>query len=223
MRPWPRTTAPSTLEQRSLASGEGFVDLSHRDVLRIAGRRPPHVAALPHHAAPLDGLAPRTWTLRARPESRKVTSSTPSAGYDDGGSFTAHTEPGAGAALVEWLERMRFMTRVEVSLVDDLAVTWWRPDRHAVARGHLGLRPRCPRDRLTDVRRRGRSGVRPVGLRGAAHRTRRASLSGSTPTSGRSRTRSAGSARRCTSTRAATAARRRSPASTRWVVRRAGS
>src|SRR6478736_207290 len=40
-----------------------------------------------------------------------------------------HTEPGHAAALVEFLDRMRFMMRVEVSDVTaDLAVTW-RP-RH---------------------------------------------------------------------------------------------
>ena len=63
------------------------------------------------------------------------------AGVDDGEAFTAHTEPGAGAALVEWLERMKFMTRVEVSLADDLAVMW-RPGDGA---GRYDL---VPRDRL---------------------------------------------------------------------------
>jgi folate-binding protein YgfZ len=50
-------------------------------------------------------------------------------GTDDGAAFTLHTEPGAGAALVEFLERMKFMTRVEITDVTaELAVTW-RPSR----------------------------------------------------------------------------------------------
>ena len=56
------------------------------------------------------------------------------AGVDDGEAFTAHTEPGAAAALVEFLDRMRFMMRVEVAdVTDELAVTW-RPARGRRAR-----------------------------------------------------------------------------------------
>ena len=44
---------------------------------------------------------------------------------DDGEAFTAHVEPGAAAPLVEWLDRMRFMMRVEVEdLTEELAVAW---------------------------------------------------------------------------------------------------
>ena len=50
-------------------------------------------------------------------------------GVDDGEAFTAHTEPGRRGALVEWLDRMRFMMRVEVTdLTAELAVMW-RPAR----------------------------------------------------------------------------------------------
>jgi tRNA-modifying protein YgfZ len=46
-------------------------------------------------------------------------------GVDDGEAFTAHVEPGEATALVEWLDSMRFMMRVEVAdVTDDLAVTW---------------------------------------------------------------------------------------------------
>jgi folate-binding protein YgfZ len=38
-------------------------------------------------------------------------------GIDDGETFWAHTEPGAGEALATFLDRMRFMMRVEVALV----------------------------------------------------------------------------------------------------------
>ncbi len=48
-------------------------------------------------------------------------------GFDDGTSFTAHVEPGQATALVEWLDRMRFMMRVEVADVTDEVATTWRP------------------------------------------------------------------------------------------------
>ena len=109
-------------EQRTLVGGDGFVDLSHRDVLRIAG--PDRLTWLHNLTTQffLD-LAPGTWTqaLVLSPQGHVEHEFT---GVDDGEAFIAHTEPGAGAALVEWLERMKFMTQVEVSLVDDLAVMW---------------------------------------------------------------------------------------------------
>ncbi len=68
-------------------------------------------------------------------------------GYDDGEAFTAHTEPGAGAALVAFLDRMRFMMRVEVAdVTDELAVTW-RPG--ANAEGPYAGYEIVPRDQLT--------------------------------------------------------------------------
>src|SRR5690606_7417480 len=66
-------------------------------------------------------------------------------GVDDGETFTAHTEPGRGAELVQWLDRMRFMTRVEVAMVDDLAVCW-RPGASEEEDGTFDL---VPTDRLT--------------------------------------------------------------------------
>ncbi len=104
-------------EQRTLLSGEGFVDLSHRDVLRITG--PDRLTWL--HALTtqfLEGLAAGTWTdvLLLSPQGRIEHDFS---GVDDGETFWAHTEPGAGAALIEFLDRMRFMSRVEVAAVDD--------------------------------------------------------------------------------------------------------
>src|SRR5918993_394368 len=126
-------------EQRSLARGDGFVDLSHRDVVRISG---PERLSWLHNLTTqyFDGLAPGAWTqaLVLSPQGHVEHAFT---GVDDGEAFTAHTEPGAGAALVEWLERMKFMTRGEISLVDDLAVMW-RPGEHG---GRYDL---VPRDRL---------------------------------------------------------------------------
>ncbi len=110
-------------EQRTLESGEGFVDLSHRDVLRVEG--PDRLTWL--HSLTTQyflDLAPQTWTdaLVLSPQGHVEHAFS---GYDDGEAFVAHTEPGAAAALLEFLERMKFMTRVELSdVTDTLAVTW---------------------------------------------------------------------------------------------------
>lgn len=126
-------------EQRTLAGGDGFVDLSHRDVLRISG--PDRLTWLHSLTTQFfDGLAPATWTqaLVLSPQGHVEHAFT---GVDDGETFTAHTEPGAGEALVGWLGRMVFMTRVEVAPVDDLAVMW----RPGDGSGRFDL---VPRERL---------------------------------------------------------------------------
>ena len=79
-------------EQRSLASGDGFVDLSHRDVLRIAG--PDRLSWLHNLTTQyFEGLAAGTWTqaLVLSPQGHVEHAF---AGVDDGEAFTAHTEPG---------------------------------------------------------------------------------------------------------------------------------
>ena len=118
------------LEQRTLESGEGFVDLSHRDVLRISG--PDRLTWL-HNLTTQHflELAAKQWTgaLVLSPNGHVEHAFY---GYDDGEAFVAHTEPGQAAALVEFLERMKFMTRVEIAEVtDELAVTW-RPRASSV-------------------------------------------------------------------------------------------
>jgi folate-binding protein YgfZ len=102
-----------TVEQRRLEKGEGFVDLSHRDVLTVTG--PDRLTWLhsltTQHLERLEpGLA--TEGLVLTPQGRIEHAFE---GVDDGTTFWAHTEPGAGAALVTFLDRMRFMTRVEVA------------------------------------------------------------------------------------------------------------
>ena len=107
-------------EQRTLEAGQGFVDLSHRDVVRVAGPdRLGWLHSLTTQA--FEGLAPGVWTqaLVLSPKGHVEHAFT---GVDDGESFTAHTEPGAGAALVGFLDSMRFMMRVQVGLVDDMSV-----------------------------------------------------------------------------------------------------
>ncbi len=103
------------LEQRALEAAEGFVDLSHRDVVRVSGPdRLGWLHSLTTQA--FEGLPPGVWTqaLVLSPQGHVEHAF---AGVDDGQAFTAHTEPGAGPALVGFLDRMRFMMRVEVTLV----------------------------------------------------------------------------------------------------------
>jgi len=110
-------------EQRTLEAGDGFVDLSHRDVVRITG--PDRLTWLHSLTTQfLENLAPNlpTAALILSPQGHVEHAMY---GVDDGESFTAHVEPGQGKALVEWLDRMRFMMRVEVvDVTEELAVTW---------------------------------------------------------------------------------------------------
>lgn len=112
-------------EQRRFLTGDGFVDQSHRDVITVSG--PDRLTWL--HALTtqfLEGLTVGRWTevLILTPQGRIEHAFS---GYDDGESFWAHTEPGAGPELVAFLDKMRFMSRVEVGLdTEQFAVvsTW---------------------------------------------------------------------------------------------------
>lgn len=110
-------------EQRSLAAGAGYVDLSHRDVVTVTGSdRLTWLHALTSQY--LEGLRPGTSTtallLSPTGHVEHVLY-----GVDDGETFWLHTEPGAAPALVAWLRSMVFMSRVEVSDVTaDHAIVW---------------------------------------------------------------------------------------------------
>ncbi len=100
-------------EQRHLAAGTAEVDLSHRPVVRVAGPdRLSWLHSLTSQA--LDGLAPGvpTETLVLSPHGHVEHHL---ALVDDGEQVLAHVEPGTSDALLAWLDRMRFMLRVEVS------------------------------------------------------------------------------------------------------------
>jgi hypothetical protein len=113
------------VEQRTLESGEGFVDLSHRGVVRVSG--PDRLTWLHSLTSQhLEQLPPgvATGALVLSPQGHVEHAMF---GSDDGEAFTAHVEPGAAPALVEWLDRMRFMMRVEVADVTDELAVVWRP------------------------------------------------------------------------------------------------
>src|SRR4026209_347909 len=99
-------------EQRALENRDGFVDLSHRDVVRIEG--PDRLTWLHSLTTQhLESLAPGV-TLPGRALAPQGPGEHACVGSDDGAAFTLHTEPGRAAALVEFLERMKFMMRAEV-------------------------------------------------------------------------------------------------------------
>ena len=99
------------VEQRALESGRGFVDLSHRGVLRIGGKdrlsllhtlTTQHLSELKPHEA--------TETLLLDPNGRIEY-----ALYlvDDGEPVWAHVEPSAAEPFAAFLTKMRFMLEVE--------------------------------------------------------------------------------------------------------------
>ncbi|WP_214413818.1 CAF17-like 4Fe-4S cluster assembly/insertion protein YgfZ [Sphaerisporangium fuscum] len=100
-------------EQRALAAGEAMVDRSDREVVRISG--PDRLSWLNSLTSQkLDTLTPGTPTetlfldAQGRLEHHLTL-------VDDGESVWAHVEPGTSAALIAFLEKMRFMLRVEVA------------------------------------------------------------------------------------------------------------
>ncbi len=100
-------------EQRLLAEGLACVDLSHRNVLTVTGAdRLSWLHSLTSQQ--LSGLSPR--------ESKETLILSPKGHIehalhvvDDGESTWLTTEPGSGAAVLSWLDSMRFMLRVELS------------------------------------------------------------------------------------------------------------
>ena len=108
-------------EQRTIGESAGVVDRSNRGVVRITGPdRLSWLHSLTTQA--LDGLAPgaAAQALVLSPNGHVEHHLTLT---DDGTAVWAHVEPGTAAALVEFLESMRFMLRVEVAdLSQDYAV-----------------------------------------------------------------------------------------------------
>ncbi|MDQ1464848.1 MAG: tRNA-modifying protein YgfZ [Actinomycetota bacterium] len=110
-------------EQRQLAKGAAFVDLSHRAVVRISGSD--RLSWLHNLTTQkLDALAPGA--------SAEALILSPLGHVehhlqlvDDGESTWAHVEPGAVDALVGFLTSMRFMLQVDpTDVTPDWAVVW---------------------------------------------------------------------------------------------------
>ncbi|GAA3122007.1 folate-binding protein YgfZ [Planomonospora alba] len=104
-------------EQRTFLAGEAMVDRSNREVVRISG--PDRLSWLNSLSSQkVDDLEPgrATETLLLDAQGRVEHHL---ALVDDGEAVWAHVEPGASAGLVAYLEKMRFMLRVEVTDVTD--------------------------------------------------------------------------------------------------------
>jgi folate-binding protein YgfZ len=112
-------------EQRLLEAGTAVVDLSHRGVVSVTG--PDRLSWLhsltTQHLERLErGVGVTTLLLSPQGHIEHVLY-----GVDDGETFWAHTEPGAAPALVTWLDRMRFMMRVEVvDRTAEIGLVWSR-------------------------------------------------------------------------------------------------
>jgi tRNA-modifying protein YgfZ len=165
-------------EQRRLDAGAGFVDLSHRGVVRVAG---------PDRLSWLHSLTTQHLTALAPGQAAEALLLSPHGHVehalylvDDGEAAWMHVEPGTAADLVAFLDSMRFMLRVEVAdLTADYALVWTppgapAPDCRARVADH-GRETFLPRAELADW---GRSQPEPAGLwayealRIAAHRPR---------------------------------------------------
>ena len=127
-------------EQRATEESAGVVDRSNRGVVRITGLdRLSWLHSLTTQA--LDGLAPgaSAQALVLSPNGHVEHHLTLT---DDGAATWIHVEPGTAAALVEFLESMRFMLRVEVADVsqDHAVLTVLGPGASDIAAGLEGVR-----------------------------------------------------------------------------------
>lgn len=168
-------------EQRALADGSGFVDLSHRGVLTVTGaERLPWLHLL---------LTQHVENLPARQATEALVLSAHGhiehALYlvDDGTTTWIHVEPGTQGALLAYLESMKFFYQVEaVDASDAYAVVHLPagsiatvPAEWAVRETPYGREVFVPREQLADFT--GKVG-RPIGalaleaLRIEAHRPR---------------------------------------------------
>ncbi|MFB7106839.1 CAF17-like 4Fe-4S cluster assembly/insertion protein YgfZ [Streptomyces hydrogenans] len=108
-------------EQRALADGSGFVDLSHRGVVAVTGddRLSWLHLLLTQHVSDLPvGQATEALILSANGHIEHALSL-----VDDGETVWAHVEPGTQGELIAYLESMKFFYRVEVAdRTDEFAV-----------------------------------------------------------------------------------------------------
>ena len=166
---WPRTTARSTASSARSRAATASSTSPTATSIRVTG--PDRLTWLHSLTTQhLEALAPKALDRRADPQPAGPRRARVLRRRRRRGVHRAHRARARPPRSSEFLDRMRFMMRVEVTdVTDELAVTW-RPSRRGPYAGYELV----PRDRLDGVRRGGRPGLRPVGLRGAADRARRA-------------------------------------------------
>lgn len=114
-------------EQRLLAAGHGAVDLSHRDVIEVRGLdRLSWLDSMTSQLLLDFGAGESAYDLLLDPHGR-VESELHL--VDDGERTLITVEPGNGAAVLSFLDRMRFMLRVEISDVTSMFACVWEPHR----------------------------------------------------------------------------------------------
>ena len=168
-------------EQRALAQAAGLVDRSHRGIVRITG--PDRLSWLNSLTTQQLGQLPPGSVVQALILSPNGHVEHHLTLTDDGEAVWAHVEPGTAAELVEFLESMRFMLRVEPADVSGeyALLTLMGPDAPhgrppvtAALPGGLGTDLIVPRDQAGRAGRRAPAGRgangRDVGVRGAADR-----------------------------------------------------
>ena len=148
-------------EQRALLAGEAMVDRSNREVVRISG--PDRLSWLNDLSSQkLDNLKPgqATQTLLLDAQGRVEHHLTL---VDDGEAVWAHVEPGTSAELIAFLNKMRFMLRVEVADMTDgyAVVSVVEAGRLTLPEGAILIEDDVllPRDLLAE-----RLGLKPAGL-----------------------------------------------------------
>ncbi|MDJ0384080.1 folate-binding protein [Streptomyces sp. G-G2] len=100
-------------EQRALADGRGFVDLSHRGVITVTGPERLswlHLLLTQHLTELRPGQATEALILSANGHIEHALYL-----VDDGETVWAHVEPGTQEALLGYLESMKFFYRVEAA------------------------------------------------------------------------------------------------------------
>jgi folate-binding protein YgfZ len=104
-------------EQRRLAAGEAFVDLSHRGVVTVSGPDRLswlHLLLTQHVSELAPGVATDALILSPHGHVEHALYL-----VDDGSTTWAHVEPGTVDALLDYLRRMQFMYRVEITDATD--------------------------------------------------------------------------------------------------------
>lgn len=141
-------------EQRAVVEGRASVDLSHRPVVLVSG---------PDRLSWLHSLTSQHLEHLERGVATEALVLTPHghvehhlALVDDGEAVWAHVEPGTQDALVGYLDRMRFWSKVEVEDVTPAYAVVLRPEAvpgapsRATADGVESFVPRGDVDRLLD-------------------------------------------------------------------------
>ncbi|MFG2488867.1 MULTISPECIES: YgfZ/GcvT domain-containing protein [Streptomyces] len=128
-------------EQRALAEGRGFVDLSHRGVVTVSGPERLswlHLLLTQHLTELPAGQATEALILSANGHIEHALYL-----VDDGETTWAHVEPGTQGELIAYLESMKFFYRVEVAD---------RTEEFAVVHLPAGSIAEVPRDKEHVVR-----------------------------------------------------------------------